>query len=83
MPTLYVENIPDDVYQALREQARSERKSMAQVVIGLLEQHIPTAAELERRRRIIRKALRRVAQRPPSPGPFPSAEEMIREDRVR
>ena len=29
MPTLYVENIPDDVYQALRERARSERKSMA------------------------------------------------------
>ena len=29
MPTLYVENIPDYVYQALRERARSERKSMA------------------------------------------------------
>jgi plasmid stability protein len=29
MATLYVENIPDDVYQALRERARSERKSMA------------------------------------------------------
>jgi hypothetical protein len=83
MATLYLENIPDDIYQALRERARSQRKSMAQVVIGLLEQHVPTAAEVERRRRFLRKALRGVTQRPPSPGPFPSAEEMIREDRVR
>jgi plasmid stability protein len=83
MATLYVENIPDDVYQALRERARSQRKSMAQVVIGLLEQHVPTAAEVERRRRFLKKALRMVSQKPLAPGPFPSAEEMIREDRVR
>ena len=29
MPTLYVENVPADLYEALRERARQHRKSVA------------------------------------------------------
>jgi plasmid stability protein len=83
MPTLYVENVPKDVYEALRKRAKDNRKSIAAEVIELLEQNIPTAEELKKRREFARK-LREISSREPlSPGPFPSAEEMIREDRDR
>ncbi len=49
MATLYVENVPDEIYKALRRRARANRKSIAAEVISLLEQNIPTAAELKRR----------------------------------
>lgn len=83
MATLYVENVPDAVYKALRERARKNRKSIAAEVIALLEQNVPTAEELRRRREFVRQLKRISSQSPLSPGPFPSAEEMIREDRDR
>ena len=83
MATLYVENIPDDLYAALRKQAKVRRKSIAQEVISLLEAHISTPQELQRRRVLLQKALRMSARRPSAPGPFPSTEEMLREDRAR
>ena len=83
MATLYVENVPDEIYKALRKQARANRKSIAAEVISLLEQNVPTEEELKRRRKAIDGLARLRAMRPPSPGPFPSAEEMIREDRER
>ena len=51
MATLYVENVPDEIYKALRKRARANRKSIAAEVISLLEQYIPTEEELKRRRR--------------------------------
>lgn len=83
MATLYVENVPDAVYKALREQARKNRKSIAAEVISLLERHIPTEEEMKRRRKAFEGLARLRAMEPLSPGPFPSAEEMIREDRER
>jgi plasmid stability protein len=83
MPVLYVENVPDDLYDALREQARAHRKSIAAEIITLLEQHVPTPKELARRRRLLSKALRMSAQKPSSRESFPSTEEMIRADRER
>lgn len=44
MPTLYVENVPEDLYQALRERARSHRKSIAAEILSLLEENVPTAS---------------------------------------
>jgi len=51
MATLYVENVPDEIYKALRKQARANRKSIAAEVISLLEQNVPTEEELKRRRK--------------------------------
>jgi len=83
MATLYVENVPDELYEALRRRARQHRKSIAAEVLTLLEQNVPTARELK----AWREAMRRLAElrsRPsPLPGPFPSTEEMQREDRER
>ncbi len=83
MPTLYVENVPKDLYEALRTRARKNRSSIAAEVITLLEQFVPTPEELRRRKRAFEKLLRLQASTPPGPGPFPSTEEMIREDRER
>lgn len=83
MPTLYVENVPVAVYKALRERARKNRKSIAAEVIELLERNVPTAGELRRRREFVERLKKISSQVPLSPGPFPSAEEMIREDRER
>ena len=83
MPTLYVENVPDDLYKALRQRARANRKSIAAEVITLLERNIPTEEEMKRRRKFVKELERIRAYVPPRPGPFPSAEEMIREDRER
>jgi plasmid stability protein len=83
MPTLYVENVPEDIYKALRKRARANNTSMAAEVIDLLKQFVPTEAELKRRREFYDRLAELRAQPPLSPGPFPSAEEMIREDRER
>jgi plasmid stability protein len=83
MATLYVENVPDEIYKALRKQARANRKSIAAEVISLLEQNVPTDEELKQRRKAIAGLARLRAMQPLAPGPFPSAEEMLREDRGR
>jgi hypothetical protein len=83
MPTLYVENVPDELYQALRKRARENRKSIAAEVISLLERDVPTAKELHGRREFYKRMAELRAFQPEAPGPFPTAEEMIREDRDR
>jgi plasmid stability protein len=83
MPALYVENVPEDIYQALRKRARQNRKSIAAEVISLLERNIPTAKELQGRREFYKRMAELRALQPGGSGPFPTAEEMIREDRDR
>lgn len=75
---------PDDLYSALHARAQQNRKSIAAEVLSLLEQNIPTAAELKRRQKLV-KQLARIRSSPPPPGagPFASSELMIREDRER
>lgn len=83
MPTLYVENIPDDLYRALRKRARENRKSIAAEVISLLERNIPTAKELQGRREFYERMAEFRTDRSRNSASFPTAEEMIREDRSR
>jgi len=83
MATLYVENVPDNLYEALRKRARAKRKSIAAEVISLLQQNIPTAEELKRRREFYDRMAGLRARPALTSGSFPSVEEMIREDRER
>jgi plasmid stability protein len=83
MATLYVENVPDDTYKALRKRAKKNGGSIASEVIALLKQFVPTEADLKRRREFYDRMADFRAKPPLTPGPFPSAEEMIREDRER
>jgi plasmid stability protein len=83
MATLYVENVPDELYEALRNQAKARRRSIAAEVLALLEENVPTARELKSRHEWVRKLARLRKQQQTSDRSFPSAEEMIREDRER
>lgn len=83
MATLYVEDVPKELYEALRRQARERHRSIAAEVLSLLQENIPTAKELEMRRNFLQK-LEKVQSSKGMPGrTFPSAEEMQREDRER
>jgi len=83
MATLYVENIPDDLYEALRSQAKARRRSIAAEVLALLEENVPTARELKSRHEWVRRLARLRKQQTASGHAFLSTEEMIREDRQR
>jgi plasmid stability protein len=83
MATLYVENVPDDLYEALRSQAKARRRSIAAEVLALLEQNVPTAKELKARKDLFRKLIQLRAMETASGRVYPSSEEMIREDRER
>jgi plasmid stability protein len=83
MPTLYVENVPDALYAALRKRARLKHTSIAAEVLELLRDHVATEDELKRRRKLLLE-LKKMRQTPsPRKGPFPTTEEMVREDRER
>jgi hypothetical protein len=83
MPALYVENVPDELYRGLRQQARENRSSIAAEVISLLERNIPTTAEMKRRQQFYQRMAKFRTHHPESDGPVPTAEQLIREDRER
>ena len=83
MATLYVENVPQNLYEALRQRARQNRKSISSEVLSLLEQNVVTAAEQQSRREFLREAQRLRSQRASSKRKFESIEELQREDRLR
>lgn len=83
MATLYVENVPDDLYEALRAKAREKRSSIAAEIISLIRENIPTQEELRRRKKLLIEAAKLRAIPSPGKGPFQTTEEVQREDRSR
>lgn len=83
MATLYVENVPEDLYEALRGRARQRRRSIAAEVLALLVENLPTERELKARADLFRRLERIRRRRCRLRRPFPSTEEMQREDRAR
>ena len=83
MATLYVENVPDELYEALRERARQHRKSITAEVLSLLAENVVTAAERKARQQFLRQAQRLRSHRSHSTGSVSSSEELQREDRAR
>jgi antitoxin FitA len=82
MATLYVENVPEELYESLRARARSNRRSISAETLSLLEQVLPTASEM-RRRTAFYQRIQRLRAKKTRIGAGPSAEEMLREDRAR
>lgn len=84
MATLYVEGVPDDLYEALRARARGNRRSIAAEVMALLEEHLPTEADLKVRRTLMQRLARiRRSRLKNTDADYPSTEQMQREDRAR
>lgn len=83
MATLYVENVPDDLYEALRDRARQHRKSITAEVLSLLAENVVTAAERKARQQFLRQVQRLRSHRSSSTALYPPSEELQREDRGR
>lgn len=80
MATLYVRNVPDDLYDRLRTRARAEGHSVSAETILLLERALAPATPS------LRELLDGIAARPPfDPAAVgaPSSTELLREDRAR
>ena len=82
MATLYVENVPTELYEALRNRARSRHRSIAAETISILEETIPTPAELERRAAFLEQ-VERLGRRQRRAKPGPAAEDLLTLDRRR
>ena len=83
MPTLYVENVPEDSYEAIRTRAQRSRSSLSAGALTLFAENVPTPHEVARRKTLTNRVRRLRSRRSPVPGSFPSAEEMLREGRSR
>ena len=83
MATLYVQNVPNDLYDALRKKAKEHGRSMAAEVLSTLREKIPTENELRARRALFKQAERLQAQRPLRTAGWISTEASLREDRSR
>jgi antitoxin FitA len=82
MPTLYVRNMPEDLYRKIRTSAASKRRSMAAEVVVLLEEALEQEAIKERRL----EALTRIAERRRNyhaPENASDSLTLLREDRDR
>ena len=82
MPTLYVENVPSELYASLRARAKSNRRSISAETLSLLEQALPTTSELKRRAAFYER-IKRMRSRHKEAVAGPSAEDLLREDRER
>ena len=78
-----MENVPEDLHKAVEQQARKHRRTVAAEALSILEENITTAQELNARKDFLNLLKRYQARRSRSAGPFPSSEEMQREDRSR
>ena len=83
MATLYVENVPEELYEALRERAQAHQKSIAAEVLTLLAENIPTPEELVRRKAPAARITKGRASKRVAAGPFSTVEQMLRQDRDR
>jgi len=88
MPTLYVRNIPDDLYERLQELASSQHRSISAQVLTILEQALPTKPQQAKSEttksitEILAESRRRRRVNPTDFG-LPDSTTLIREDRDR
>ncbi len=80
MATLHVRNVPDTLYERLREQAESENRSLSAEVIILLDRAL---SEVEDDQGEILARIRRRRSFSPAAVGAPDSTTLLREDRDR
>lgn len=81
MPELHVRNLPPELHERLREQARAEGRSMSAEAIVLLRQALQSDGGQPARRRMAIARLTEIRGRSHLPADAPPAEQLVREDR--
>ena len=81
MALLQVRGFPDDIYEELNTLAKNEHRSVAQQTIVLIRSAL---GKQEQRKLIRQRLLQELLEKPPVlTGDYPSAVDLIREDRDR
>jgi len=81
MPTLYVRDVPAELYEKLRREAASARRSIGSEAIELLRRALVPGHGVSLEQLI--EGADRIRARHPLPTGSPAAAELIREDRER
>jgi hypothetical protein len=81
MATVYLRDVPDELYERLRSTARGERRSIGAATVEILQRELArsqqlSTSELLARARVVRERSR------PTPG-SPAIAEDVRSDRER
>ncbi len=82
MATLFVKDFPDDVYEALKDRARANGRSLAAEVRVLLQQAVPA----RRSQKEVAESIRRFREKISREGrgiPLDEIVKLVREDRDR
>lgn len=82
MADLHLRDIPEELYERLREQARMEKRSIDVEVISLLERALPPPEPVRSRMEALEDILRHRSSRPAELG-LPDSTTLLREDRER
>jgi plasmid stability protein len=82
MATLYVRNVPDDLYEQLRKDATASRRSLGAEAVERLRLALAPGLPPVPLDEFLKRANRIREEHPPRAG-SPSAAELIREDRDR
>jgi len=81
MPLIQVRDVPDHIYRLLAEQARTERRSLAQQAVAVLARGLQVEIDARARRRKVLEAIESGVPRPKRGLSNPA--KLIREDRQR
>lgn len=81
MPTLYVRDVPAELYERLRREAASARRSLSAETIELLRRGLSSRSGVSLQQLI--QGADRIRAEHAAPADSPSAAELIREDRDR
>jgi len=81
MPVIQVRDVPDPIYRLLAEQARRERRSLAQQVVAVLARGLDVDLDAKARRRTLLDSLQAGSAAPA--GRLSDPARLIREDRRR
>jgi plasmid stability protein len=78
MPTLHVRNVPDDLYEHIRQQAQRTNRSISAQVITLLSRAVVGGSQQELLEQICRRRFFN-----PRTSKAPDSTALLREDRAR
>lgn len=80
MPTLHVRNVPEDLYERIRQQSQAKNRSISAEVITLLQRALEERARSQDE--VLKGIRRRRFFRPEEAG-APDSTELLRQDRGR
>lgn len=81
MPLIQVRDVPDHIHRLLAEQAKRERRSLAQQVVAVLARGLHVEVDAKARRRALLEAIQ--SSSPARTSKLSDPAKLIREDRRR